>query len=142
MLFIIEIFMTINQVYRDDNLKLHVKYSEICKNYLSTWFLLDILAIFFTIWGLSISSMNTGLTDPKTGYRIYVYNQNSRYFKLAVLLRLLKLFSVHRIKRIAGSISGDPRKPNIIVFRLLQLFAVVVWILAIVLSIFVVMNAK
>jgi len=106
-----------------------------------SWFLLDAIAIAGAVVSLGTAYTVTDKQDPTTGATILLYNQNCRYWKLFELLRLFKLLSMHRMRRLAGSISGDPRRPHAIMMKVQQVFAALVWIMVIVLSIMAAMNA-
>ena len=130
--FLIEMIIGCNAVYRDDSLKLIVAWCTPWTNWIKTWAIVDVLAYA----GVIMSMMN------KTVEKEYViYNQNNRYWKLFELLRLLKLLSIWRMKRIACSFSGDPRKPHKTVLTLLKIFAGLVLLMTIVLGILAAMNA-
>jgi len=55
--FFIEIAVTTNAVYRDENLKLHVGLGEIWKNWFMTWFLVDLIAWGFSIYAIAIQNI-------------------------------------------------------------------------------------
>jgi hypothetical protein len=137
--FFIEMVVGCQAVYRDDNLKLIVAWCTPWTNWLKTWAIVDVLA-----WAAVIMAMQNktieGEVDAK-GQPYVIYNQNSRYWKLFELLRLLKLLSIWRMKRIACSFSGDPRRPQKMVMMGLKIFAGLVLLMTIVLGILAAINA-
>jgi hypothetical protein len=62
--FFMEIFMNLNQVYRDENLKLQVTYPEICKAYAKSWLLIDLIALIPL--DIANAEQKTSLSDAKT----------------------------------------------------------------------------
>ena len=138
--FFAEMLMTCNAVYRDDNLKLIVAWCTPWKNWFKTWFLVDIISWLAIIMAMQNKELK-GVEDAN-GRPYVIYGQNSRYWRLFELLRLLKLLSVWRMKRIACSFSGNPRKPHKDVLFFLKVFSVLVFLMVIVLGVFAAINAS
>lgn len=107
--FFIEMALHINCTVRVD-VKLVTDACEILHHYLKTWFLLDFIT-WFPIELILFTKRIPGLRD-KNLHPVIVYDQNVRYWMLIDLLRIAKILSVTRMKRIASAVSGNPRKPN------------------------------
>jgi len=140
--FFIEIAVTTNAVYRDENLKLHVGLGEIWKNWFMTWFLVDLIAWGFSIYAIAIQNIRLEGAVGKDGQPYIIYNQNSRYWRLFDLLRLLKLLSVWRMQRIACAFTGDPRRPQRAVLMMLKIFAALITLMFIVMTVLAIINAS
>eukprot|EP00356_Strombidium_inclinatum_P009827 CAMPEP_0170484938 /NCGR_PEP_ID=MMETSP0208-20121228/4305_1 /TAXON_ID=197538 /ORGANISM="Strombidium inclinatum, Strain S3" /LENGTH=255 /DNA_ID=CAMNT_0010758425 /DNA_START=570 /DNA_END=1337 /DNA_ORIENTATION=- len=89
--FIIDILITFNSAYYDDDFKIVDNRKILAKEYLTSWFLIDVLAVIPFDQLSSISSNDMGAINKLT--RIY------KLTKLTRLIRIMKLF-----KKSSGSI--------------------------------------
>jgi hypothetical protein len=99
--FIVDIFMNFRTGYYDTRGVLVIKYSTIAKNYLKTWFVLDVVTCLPVSYVMMIIKNNTESAGA---------GKEVRAFKILRLLKLGKLLRVARIIRIINRYQEELRK--------------------------------
>ena len=101
LIILIDIFITFRKAYRDKDDRLVDDPRKITANYVKTWFVLDVLAVFPWHWVL-----------PKAGGR-----ESQQYSTMFQLLRLPKLYKLIRVARVIKMMKKAKKNKYIILLQ-------------------------
>lgn len=91
--FVMDMILNFNTAYFNEDFVLIDDRKEICKHYIKTWFLLDLLAIVPLPQPSAVSSSYSRSNDINSVIRLTRLSRLYRLIKLLRLVKILKIFS-------------------------------------------------